>query len=69
MDFELGHTFDSSHSFKLKNLANMENQKLAKYLIRILDTTKNEKHTKQYEIHTKNIRKTIRNTKYEIKSM
>jgi hypothetical protein len=32
MDFELGHTFDSSHSFKLNNLANMENQKRAKYL-------------------------------------
>ncbi len=31
MDFELGHTFDSSHSFKLNNLATMENQKRAQY--------------------------------------
>ncbi len=31
MDFELGHTFDSTHSFKLNNLATMENQKRAKY--------------------------------------
>ncbi len=33
MNFELGHTFDSIHSFKLNNLATMdsENQKRAKY--------------------------------------
>jgi hypothetical protein len=31
MDFELGHTFDSLHSFKLFNLATMESQKRAKY--------------------------------------
>ncbi len=31
MDFELGHTFDSSHPFKVNNLATMENQKRAKY--------------------------------------
>ncbi len=31
MVFELSHTFDSSHSFKLNNLASMENQKRAQY--------------------------------------
>ncbi len=31
MDFELGPTFNSSHSFEVKNLATMENKKRAKY--------------------------------------
>ena len=31
MDFELGHTYDSSHSFKLNNLTTMENLKRSKY--------------------------------------
>jgi hypothetical protein len=31
MDFELGHTFDSSHSFKLNKLATMENKERSKY--------------------------------------
>ena len=32
MDFELGHTFTSSHKFKSQNIANMEHQKRSKYL-------------------------------------
>ena len=32
MDFELGHTFTSSHQFKPQNIANMELQKRSKYL-------------------------------------
>jgi hypothetical protein len=32
MDFELGHTYNSSHVFKPNNLASMENRKRSKYL-------------------------------------